>query len=86
MNGTHMKKTLILAAAIAAISTAAFSADHAAVANAVASCCDVIAECCKQVMACCPIFYDQFFGHCQLPEKRHGPSSRNSNAHIQCKL
>jgi hypothetical protein len=53
MNGTNMKKILILAAAMAAISTVAFAADPAAVTNAVASCCDGVAECCKQVMACC---------------------------------
>jgi hypothetical protein len=48
-----MKKTLIIAAALAAISTAAFAADANTVTSLISSCCDGVAECCKQLMACC---------------------------------
>ena len=44
---------LIIAAALAATSTAAFAADPASVTAAFASCCSAAAECCKLVMACC---------------------------------
>jgi hypothetical protein len=52
-NGNQMKKILILAATIAAISSAAFAADLTTVGNLVGSCCDGVAECCRQVMDCC---------------------------------
>ena len=51
-----MKRLLILTVGIlAASATAAFAAEPAAVAHAVASCCDLLAGCCAGGgMPCCP--------------------------------